>query len=111
MMNIMDINGYKANIAYDPEIEMFRGEFVGLNGGADFYAKDIETLKKEGEISLKVFLEMCAEKGTKPEKSYSGKFNVRIPPELHAKVVQAATANGQSINQWVKSVLSESVNQ
>jgi predicted HicB family RNase H-like nuclease len=68
-------------------------------------------LKKEGEISLKVFLEMCAEKGIEPEKSYSGKFNVRIPPELHAKVVQAATAHGQSINQWVKSVLSESVNQ
>jgi predicted HicB family RNase H-like nuclease len=111
MMNIMDINGYKANIVYDPEIEMFRGEFVGLNGGADFYAKDIETLKKEGEISLKVFLEMCAEKGIEPEKSYSGKFNVRISPELHAKVVQAATVHGQSINQWVKSVLSESVNQ
>jgi predicted HicB family RNase H-like nuclease len=54
---------------------------------------------------------MCAEKGIEPEKSYSGKFNVRIPPELHAKVVQAATAHGQSINQWVKSVLSESVNQ
>jgi predicted HicB family RNase H-like nuclease len=84
---------------------------VGLNGGADFYAKDIETLKKEGEISLKVFLEMCAEKGIEPEKSYSGKFNVRISPELHAKVVQAATVHGQSINQWVKSVLSESVNQ
>lgn len=34
---------------------MFRGEFVGLNGGADFYAKDIDSLHKEGEISLKVF--------------------------------------------------------
>jgi predicted HicB family RNase H-like nuclease len=31
MMNIMDINGYKANIVYDPEIEMFRGEFVGVD--------------------------------------------------------------------------------
>ena len=30
-------DGYKAVIAYDPEIEMFRGEFVGLNGAADFY--------------------------------------------------------------------------
>ncbi|STY64445.1 Uncharacterized protein encoded in hypervariable junctions of pilus gene clusters [Mannheimia haemolytica] len=38
MRNIMDINGYKAVIAYDPETELFRGEFIGLNGGADFYA-------------------------------------------------------------------------
>jgi hypothetical protein len=28
------------------KIEMFRGEFVELNGGADFYAKDIESLNQ-----------------------------------------------------------------
>lgn len=40
---------------------MFRGEFVGINGGADFYARTVDDLWKEGEISLKAFLEMCAE--------------------------------------------------
>jgi predicted HicB family RNase H-like nuclease len=29
-MNVMEINGIKAVIAFDPEINMFRGEFVGL---------------------------------------------------------------------------------
>lgn len=57
------INGIQAVIAYDSDIEMFRGDFVGPNGGADFYAKDIEGLKREGEISLKVFHEFCAERG------------------------------------------------
>ncbi|SEI91000.1 Predicted nuclease of the RNAse H fold, HicB family [Azotobacter beijerinckii] len=80
----MVIDGYKAVIEYDPEIEMFRGEFVGLNGGADFYAADIEGLKREGATSLRVFLEMCAEDGVEPRKVFSGKFNVRVPPELHA---------------------------
>ena len=61
MMNMVDINGHKAIIQYDPEIEMFRGEFVDLNGGADFYAKDIDGLRKEGEISLNVLLAMCRE--------------------------------------------------
>ncbi|RKZ28118.1 toxin-antitoxin system HicB family antitoxin, partial [bacterium] len=28
MMNTMEFNGYKAVIQYDPEIEMFRGEFL-----------------------------------------------------------------------------------
>ncbi len=60
--------GYKAVIAYDPEIEMFRGEFVGLNGGADFYAKDTEGLKHEGQKSLELFLLMCAEDGVSPKK-------------------------------------------
>ncbi|MDR2696180.1 MAG: type II toxin-antitoxin system HicB family antitoxin, partial [Deltaproteobacteria bacterium] len=69
MKNVMEFaDGYKAVIAYDPEIEMFRGEFVGLNGGADFYAKDTAGLRHEGEISLRVFLEACAEKDVPPRK-------------------------------------------
>jgi predicted HicB family RNase H-like nuclease len=63
MNNVMTINGQKAVINYDPEIDMFRGEFIGLNGGADFYASDIEGLRREGEISLRAFMEMCKEDG------------------------------------------------
>ena len=33
-MNTMTINGYQAVISFDPDIQMFRGAFVGLNGGA-----------------------------------------------------------------------------
>lgn len=109
MKNTMTINGYKAVIQYDPDNEMFRGEFVGLNGGADFYATDIEGLKKEGEASLSVFLAMCAEDGVEPTKSFSGKFNVRVPPDLHADIVQAAAAEGKSLNQWVTEALDREV--
>lgn len=75
MMNIMEINGYRAIIQFDPETDMFRGEFIGLNGGADFYAKDVDGLRKEGEISLQVFLDMCREDGVEPRKEFSGKYN------------------------------------
>ncbi len=101
MLNTMELNGYRATIQYDPEIEMFRGEFVGLNGGADFYAKDIDGLRKEGETSLGVFLEMCEEDGVEPRKEYSGKFNLRVPPPIHADLVAEAAANNKSLNQWV----------
>ena len=109
MMNTMEINGYRAIIQYDPDIEMFRGEFIGLNGSADFYAKDIDGLRKEGEISLKVFLEMCREDGVEPRKEYSGKFNLRLPPRLHAEIAARATTTGKSLNQWITDVLRESV--
>lgn len=105
MKNTMVIDGYRAVIEFDPEIEMFRGEFVGLNGGADFYAADIEGLKREGATSLRVFLEMCAEDGAEPHKVFSGKFNVRVPPELHADMAVAAAASGKSLNQWVVEAL------
>ena len=108
-MNIMKINGYKAVINFDPEIEMFRGEFIGMNGTADFYAKDVDGLKKEGALSLKVFLEMCVEDGVNPRKEYSGKFNMRIPPELHAEIVAAAVSSGKSLNQWTMDTLDQAI--
>ncbi|RYY80503.1 MAG: type II toxin-antitoxin system HicB family antitoxin [Moraxellaceae bacterium] len=66
--NIIVINGYNAIVSYDSEIEMFRGEFLGLNGGADFYATNLEALHQEGEISLSTFLDVCKEKGIEPVK-------------------------------------------
>ena len=101
MRNTMEIEGYRAVIQFDPDIETFRGEFVGLNGGADFYARDIPGLRREGATSLKVFLDMCREDGVEPRKQFSGKFNVRIPADLHAAIATAAAADGQSLNQWV----------
>ena len=65
----MEIEGYRAVIEFHPDIEMFRGEFVGLNGGADFYARDIPGLRREGAASLEVFLDMCKEDGVEPQKA------------------------------------------
>lgn len=99
-MNTMTINGYQAVIAFDPEIQLFRGEFVGLNGGADFYAADVQGLKHEGEISLRVFLQACQQRGLEPRKQFSGKFSLRVDPATHEAATIAAAANGQSLNQW-----------
>ena len=63
MNNVMEIGGHRAVIQFDPAAGVFRGEFLGLNGGADFYADSVAGLQQEGETSLRVFLEMCAEKG------------------------------------------------
>jgi len=105
MMNVMEINGVKAVIAFDPDITMFRGEFIGLNGGADFYATDIEGLRREGELSLIVFFEMCAEEGVSPYKKASGRFNLRLPQDIHDKAVAMAKASGKSVNAWIADVI------
>lgn len=100
--------GYKAVITYDPDIEMFRGEFVGLNGEADFYAKDTEGLKQEGQISLDVFLRMCAEDGVTPKKT-QGNFALRLDQDTYHKASVAATAEGMSLNQWITNAVREAV--
>jgi predicted HicB family RNase H-like nuclease len=90
-MNVLEIDGHKAVIQFDPEIGMFRGEFVGLSGGADFYADSVEGLRREGAVSLRVFLETCRTRGIEPYRAFSGKFNVRIPGALHELVREALT--------------------
>ena len=105
----MEIAGYRAVIQFDPDIEMFRGEFVGLNGGADFYARDVAGLRREGATSLRVFLEMCEEDGVEPGRRYSGRFNLRIPSDLHANVAAVAAAEGKSLNQWIADTLGDRV--
>ena len=105
MNNIMIIDGYRAVIQYAPDIEMFRGEFTGLNGGVDFYADSVAKLREEGRVSLRVFLEECQKRGIEPTKTYSGKFQVRLPEELHKNAVDAATAKGQSLNQFVATAI------
>ena len=100
MKNVMEIKGYKAVIAFDPDTNLFRGEFIDLNGGADFYAADVAALKHEGETSLKVFLDMCREDGVEPRKNYSGKLMVRLPAELHERAAAAAASRGKSLNAW-----------
>src|SRR5476649_2549652 len=104
MNNVMKIDGHQAVIVFDPEIELFRGEFIGLNGGADFYAPDVAGLQREGAISLSVFLKAW-EKGIEPFKNFSGKFVLRVNPEVHEAATIAAAANGKSLNQWVSEIL------
>ncbi len=108
-MNVMTVDGYHARIEYDPEIDSFRGEILGLTGGADFYGKTPKELRAEFKKSLAVFLDVCKEQGIEPRRNYSGKFNLRIPPELHEKVAIAAQAEGKSINTLAQEALAQRI--
>jgi len=104
-MNTMTVEGYQAKIEYDAEMDRFRGEILGLSGGADFYGRNPKELRAEFKNSLHVFLAVCREKGIEPRRHYSGKFNLRIPPELHEQLALAAQAEGKSINTLAQEAL------
>ncbi|HEX6280355.1 MAG TPA: type II toxin-antitoxin system HicB family antitoxin [Pyrinomonadaceae bacterium] len=105
----MKFGEYEAVISFDPDISMFRGEFIGLNGGADFYADSIAKLRKEGEISLKVFLDFAKEKNIEPKKRFSGQFVLRLKPEVHKKYALLAKSKNLSLNQVLASTLETAV--
>jgi antitoxin HicB len=66
--------------------------------------------------AMRGWLEISLEDGTpipKPriEEEYSGKFNLRVGRSLHRKLVEAAEAEGVSLNHFCSEVLAEAVGQ
>lgn len=108
-MNLMTVDDFTARIEYDADLDQFRGEILGLSGGADFYGRNPKELRAEFKKSLKVFLEVCLEKGIEPHRQYSGKFNLRISPELHERLAIVAQAEGKSINALAQEALQKRV--
>jgi predicted HicB family RNase H-like nuclease len=109
MINVMTIDGFQAVVQFDPELNLLRGEFIGLNGGADFYAVDVEGLRREGATSLAVFLETCRSRGISPRKPYSGKLSLRLESSTHEQAATAAAAQGKSLNEWISGVIEGAV--
>ncbi len=72
-MNTMTVDGFNAKIEYDEKLDLFRGEILGLNGGADYYGKNPKELRAEFKKSLQVFLDVCKEKGIEPKRNFLGK--------------------------------------
>jgi predicted HicB family RNase H-like nuclease len=109
MMNTMELDGFSAVIRYDPEKDRFRGEIQGLNGGADFYGSTPKELRREFRASLDFFLATCEKHGVPAKKQASGKFVVRLPPDLHAKAAVAARAAGVSLNTLVEQAIEREI--
>jgi len=108
-MSLMTQGGFHARIDYDEDTDLFRGEILGLTGGADFYGSSPEELRREFRKSLDVFLEVCREKGIEPRRQYSGKFNLRISPQLHEQLALRAQASDKSLNAFAQEALERSL--
>ena len=108
-MSLMTQGGFHARIDYDEDTDLFRGEILGLTGGADFYGSSTEELRREFRKSLDVFLEVCREKGIEPRRQFSGKFNLRISPQLHEQLALRAQASDKSLNAFAQEALERSL--
>jgi predicted HicB family RNase H-like nuclease len=74
-----------------------------------FQGKTVGEIKEAFRDSVEDYLDYCAKLGQEPEKPFTGKFMLRIPPELHRKIYIAAKQSGESINAWIKEQLTHSV--
>ena len=106
---MIEYKGYHGAVEFDPVLDKFHGRVVNTRSVISFYGSSVEQLREEMSASVDTYLEVCEEKGVDPDRPYSGKFMVRITPELHRDMALAAASEGKSMNEWVSERLSETI--
>ncbi|WP_026596620.1 type II toxin-antitoxin system HicB family antitoxin [Methylohalobius crimeensis] len=104
-MAYLTYKGYFGSIEPQLDDNKLYGKLLFIRDLVTYEADTLAELKKEFEASVDAYLEDCEELGREPDKPCKGTFNVRIPPELHRKIVLAA--GDKSLNQFVREVLEE----
>jgi predicted HicB family RNase H-like nuclease len=106
---MMQYKGYSATILFDDENDIFHGEVLGIRDIVTFQGRSVKDLRKAFAESIDDYIQFCTERGESPDKPVSGRFVLRISPELHRKLCKAACKSGQSLNAWITSQLEDEV--
>ena len=108
---MMRYKDYLGHVELDDEAGLFHGEVVNTRDVITFQGRSVGELRQAFQDSVDDYLEWCAKRGKQPEKPYSGRFVVRIDPEVHRSAAEAARVAGKSLNAWVAELLSRVANQ
>ena len=104
---MMEYKGYQATVTFDDAADVFHGEVVNTRDVIVFEGTSVAQLRKEFEFSVNDYLKVCEERGRIPNKPFSGKIPLRIPPEVHRAATAAAKAQGKSLNAWITETVEE----
>ncbi|MDR1872320.1 MAG: type II toxin-antitoxin system HicB family antitoxin [Deltaproteobacteria bacterium] len=104
-MGILTYKDYHGHFEYIDDADLFHGRVINLTDVITFQGRSIDELKQSLADSVEDYLEFCEQEGKDPEKPYSGRFNVRIEPNVHGRLVLAAAKRDISLNSLVAEVL------
>lgn len=102
---MMKYKGYTGHVEYDDDAKIFHGAVLGIRDVVTFQGTTVDEIERSFKDSVDDYLAICAKKGEEPDRPFSGKFNLRIPPELHAKLSIAAKIQGESLNNYITKIL------
>lgn len=108
-MNTLKYKGYIGSVAYSEPDKVFFGKIEGIDGLVNYEGESVQELTSAFKEAVDDYLIFCQEHNVKPEKSYTGTFNVRIPPATHRDIANLAAEAGISINAFVKKALCDVV--
>lgn len=109
-MNTLKYKGYIGSVAYSEADKVFFGKIEGIDGLVNYEGESVQELTEAFKEAVDDYLIFCEEHNVKPQKSYTGTFNVRISPETHRIIANLAAEAGISINAFVKNALCNAAN-
>jgi predicted HicB family RNase H-like nuclease len=106
---MMEYKGYLGTVEYDAEAKLFHGDIINTRDVITFQGTTVEEIDRAFRDSIDDYLVWCKEDGVEPEKPYSGKFNLRLSPELHKEVAIRAKKLKMSINSFVEKAITDEI--
>jgi predicted HicB family RNase H-like nuclease len=103
----MTYHGYEAVVGFDDDAKVFYGEVINTRDVITFQGTSVEELETAFHDSVDDYLEFCDSRNEAPEKPVSGKFVVRLTPELHRQALTEARREGKSLNTFVTDAIKQ----
>lgn len=104
---MIEYRGYTGVFEFDPELALFAGHVVDLQDEIYFEGASVDELMDSMRRAVNQYLSVCEERGDQPDRPFSGRFNVRVEPATHRRIVVAAAAAGLSMNEWMTGLVTE----
>lgn len=101
----MTYKGYSARVEFDAEDRLFVGHLAGVRDIVGFHGASVAALEAAFHAAVDDYVAACKKLGQEPNKPFSGRVMLRLPPEVHARASARATVEGVSFNQWAAKVL------
>jgi predicted HicB family RNase H-like nuclease len=105
----MSYKGYIGRVEFDEDENTLHGRIENIRDVVTFVGRTVAEVRKALRDSVEGYLAFCKERGRAPNKPYSGKFLVRLDPQIHAAVALAAAQEDKSINDYVREQLERAV--
>ena len=96
-MNTLKYKGYIGSVSYSEPDKVFFGKLEGIDDLVNYEGESVSELTAAFHEAVEDYLAFCDDHGVKPEKSYSGTFNVRIAPMTHREIANRAAEAGITI--------------
>jgi predicted HicB family RNase H-like nuclease len=97
----MTYKGYSATLEIDEEGGELFGRVQGTRHIITFQGATVEEARRSFEETIDAYLESCRKSGEEPDRPFSGRFVVRISPDLHRELARFADSRGASLNEVV----------